>query len=461
MYLEQFVTGGLGCASYIIGCEAEGVAAVVDPDRDVDRYLEAAAARDLKITHIIETHLHADHVSGNTDLAARTGAPIFIHSAAGARFPHQPLQAGDVLEVGNARLEVLHTPGHTPESISLLVTDTTRSSEPWVLLTGDALFVGDVGRPDLVGADAARRLAGQLYHSLFDELLALDDSLLVYPGHGAGSLCGRSIGSMPSTTLGFERRSNPALSPRDKAAFVEFMTSSLPEQPGNHQNIKAINRNGPRPLGEIIPRALSLSEAIPFFQRGAALLDVRSRPAFAENHVPGSVHLAPGDQRSGRAGFVLPSGVPVVLLLEDEADYREVVLGLARVGYEAVGYLEGGIATWQTAGLPLAAGDVEDVTPTELDAMLSNGNGMVVLDVREPWEYALGHVPGSRLIPLGQLAARAGELDPSQPVAVICQSGNRSQSAAAVLGQKKFGKIYNVLGGMSDWQNAGLPVSHN
>jgi hydroxyacylglutathione hydrolase len=461
MYLRQFFTEGLGCASYLIGCEAAGVAAVVDPDRDVKRYLEAAVAQDLRITHIIETHLHADHVSGNMDLVAASGAPIYIHEAAGVGFAHESLKANDVLELGNVHMRVLHTPGHTPESISLVISDRTRSTEPWIILTGDTLFVGDVGRPDLVGADAARELAGQLHHSLFEELLSLDDSLLVYPGHGAGSLCGRSIGSVPSTSLGYERRFNPALSVGDRDAFIEYMTNSLPEQPGNHTNIKAINRSGPKPLGEIIPRALSLNEAIPYFQRGAALLDSRPKAAFAEKHVPGSVHLALDDQLSNRAGFVLPFGAPVILLLEDEKTYRQAVLSLARVGYQAIGYLAEGISDWEAAGLPLVAGDVEDVTPSELNGMLSNGNGLVVVDVREPWEYMQGHVPGSKLIPLGQLAMRADELDPGQPVALICQSGSRSQSAAAVLGQKKFAKIYNVLGGMTDWQNAGFPTSRN
>lgn len=461
MYLQQFSIEGLGCASYMVGCEAEGVAAVIDPDRDVNRYLEAAAARGLKITHIIETHLHADHVSGNTDLAARTNAPIYIYETAGVSFPHKPLKAGNVLELGKVNLQVLHTPGHTPESVSLLVTDTARSPEPWGVLTGDALFVGDVGRPDLVGADAAHELAGHLYNTLFDGLLNLDDTLLVYPGHGAGSLCGRNIGSVSSTTLGYERKSNPALTVREKDAFVKLMTNSLPEQPGNHKNIKSINRKGPKPLGEIIPQPLSIPEAIPYFQRGAGLLDTRPKGAFVERHVPGSVHLAADAQLGKRVGFVLPPGVPVILLLEDETAYREIVLSLARVGYEVIGYLADGIAGWEAAGLPVARGDVEDVTVAELKKMLSNGNGMIVLDVREPWEFMQGHVPDAKLVPLGQLAMRVNELDPSKPVAVICQSGNRSQSAAAILGQKGIAKIYNVLGGMTDWQNAGLPISFN
>jgi glyoxylase-like metal-dependent hydrolase (beta-lactamase superfamily II)/rhodanese-related sulfurtransferase len=462
MYLKQFFVEGLGCASYLVGCEAQGVAAVIDPDRDVGRYIEAARARGLSITHIIETHLHADHVSGNTDLAARTGAPIYVHEAAQAEFPHKPLKEGDVIELGNIKMSVRHTPGHTPDSISILVSDTTRSQKPWLALTGDTMFVGDIGRPDLVGAEAARELAGQLHDSLFDGLLQLDDGVLIYPGHGAGSLCGRAIGSMRSTTMGFERHTNPALAVRDKDAFVEFMTHELPEQPGNHKRIKSLNRRGPNPLGEINPRSLSIGEAIPYFQRGAALLDTRPKAAFVEQHVPGSVNLVADDQLSNRIGFVLSPDVPVVLLAKDEAESRQVILSLARVGYEnVVGYLAQGIEGWAAAGLPIASGDVEDLSAPELHKLLGNGNDLLLIDVREPWEYHQGHIAQSLSIPLGDLARRADELDTSTAVAVICQSGNRSQSAAALLGQKGFAKVYNIQQGMIGWQRAGYPISRN
>jgi glyoxylase-like metal-dependent hydrolase (beta-lactamase superfamily II)/rhodanese-related sulfurtransferase len=462
MYLKQFFVEGLGCASYLIGCEAEGVAAVIDPDRDVDRYLEVAAARGLTITHIIETHLHADHVSGNTDLASRSGATIYVHEAAQAEFAHKALKDGDVLRLGNIEILARHTPGHTPESISLLVSDTTRSPEPWLALTGDTLFVGDVGRPDLVGSDAARELAEDLYDSLFSGLLKLDDSVLIYPGHGAGSLCGRAIGSMRSTTMGYERRSNPALTAREKSAFVEFMTNELPEQPGNHKRIKALNRQGPSPLGEIVPHALSIVESIPHFQRGAALLDVRPKAAYVDQHVPGSVHLLPNDQLSNRIGFVLSPNVPIILLVEDKEIYREVVFSLARVGYEnIIGYLAEGIEGWNAAGLPVTSGDIQDISAPELHDILNNGNGLVLIDVREPWEYHQGHIPQALPIPLGDLAQRVDELDTSNPVAVVCATGNRSQSAAALLGQKGFAKVYNVQNGMMGWQRAKLPVSRN
>jgi glyoxylase-like metal-dependent hydrolase (beta-lactamase superfamily II)/rhodanese-related sulfurtransferase len=462
MYLQQFFTEGLGCMSYLVGCEAEGIAAVIDPDRDVQRYLDAAASRGLTITHIIETHLHADHVSGNTDLAALTGAPIYIHEAAQVDFSHEPLKGGDVLQLGNVKIQVLHTAGHTPESVTLLATDTTRSPEPWLAFTGDTLFVGDVGRPDLIGAEAAQTLATHLHESLFDRLLRLDDSLLLYPGHGAGSLCGRSIGSVRTTTLGFERRFNASLSVQERDAFVALMTNDLPQQPGNHRYIKTLNRRGPRPLGRIVPRPLSVQEAFLSLQSGAVLLDARPRSAFIERHVPGSVHLPEDDQLSNRVGFVLSPNVPLILLIQDEESYRRAVLSLARVGFEQVaGYLAQGMAGWEAVGLPTASGGVEDITVAELNAMLSNGNNMVVVDVRELWEYRQGHVHGARLIPLGDLATRVVELDHATPTVLICASGNRSQSASALLGQKGFAKVYNVLGGVTDWIDAGLPVERN
>ena len=462
MFSQQFFVEGLGCASYIVGCEAEGVAAIIDPDRDIQKYLDAAQNRKMTITHIIETHLHADHVSGNTDLAERTGADMYVHEASGAEYAHKALKHDDVIELGNIRMKVLHTPGHTPESITLLVTDTTRAQEPWLALTGDTLFVGDIGRPDLVGAEAARGLADDMYDSLFEKILPLNDSLLIYPGHGAGSLCGKSIGAMRSTTLGFERKYNEALSPRERNEFIEYATSGLPEQPGNLKRIKSMNRMGPKPLGIVEQHPLTIQEAIPHFQRGTGLLDTRQKDEYVQAHVPGSVHLEADDQLSNRIGFVFPPDVPVILLLADPSEYQKVVFSLARVGYDnVVGYLAEGLDVWEQMGLPITAGDIQDLEAVELHNMMqscSNGDCPQVVDVREPWEFQRGHVPGAMLIPLGQLSGRLNELDPEHPVAVICASGNRSQSAAALLGQKGFKTVYNILGGTGAWMQSGLEV---
>jgi glyoxylase-like metal-dependent hydrolase (beta-lactamase superfamily II)/rhodanese-related sulfurtransferase len=461
MDVQQFFVEGLGCASYLVGCEAHHVAAVIDPDRDVAPYVEAAAARGLRITHIIETHLHADHVSGNTDLAARTGASIYLHEAAAAEFPHTALHDGDTIAIGNVRLLVRHTPGHTPDSVTLLAVDTTRAGEPWLAFTGDTLFVGDIGRPDLVGSDAARALAGQMYDSLFGTLLRLDDSLLIFPGHGAGSLCGKSIGPMRSTTLGYERRYNPALAPRTRPEFITFATGELPEQPANHQVIKQANRRGPRVLGDVIPRALSIDEVAAHARRGAVLLDLRPRSEYLTAHLPGSLHLKADRQLSNRVGFMLPPDLPIVLLPQDPQDYRRIVISLARVGYERVlGFMSRGMDAWQARGLPVATGDVQDVAPTDLRDMLERPAPAktTVLDVREPWEFRGGHIPGARLMPLGELAARVDELDRAQPVAVVCATGSRSQSAAALLAHKGFTHVYNVPGGTDEWARLGYPL---
>lgn len=460
MYTQQFFVEGLACASYLLGCDAKGVAAVIDPDRDVQKYLDAAEARGLTITHIIETHLHADHVSGNSDLAGRTGAEIYIHEAGRAEFPHKPLRDGDVLELGNVRLRVLHTPGHTPESVTLLVSDNTRGPEPWLALTGDTLFVGDIGRPDLVGAEEARGLAESMYESLFTKLLPLDGGLMIYPGHGAGSLCGKDIGAMRSTTLGYERKYNPALSPREKDDFVEFAVTDLPEPPGNHQRIKSLNRAGSRPLGEVQTQALTIEQAIPHMQQGAVILDTRPKQAFVTAHVPGSIHLQADPQLSSRVSLIFSSDVPILLLLENPSQYQKVVYSLARVGFDnVIGYLSETLDAWQAMGLPLAAGDIEDIGPAELQQLIrSEGGPPLILDVREPWEYQRGHVPDAVLIPLGELSSRLEELDPERPTAVICATGSRSQSAAALLGQRGFTKIYNILGGTRSWKQHGHEI---
>lgn len=329
-------------------------------------------------------------------------------------------------------------------------------------LTGDTLFVGDIGRPDLVGLEAAMGLAGDMYHTLQHEFLPLHDSLMIYPGHGAGSLCGKSIGSVRSTSLGFEKRHNHALTLHDKDEFISYATSSLPEQPANHTRIKKMNRRGPKVLGEITPKPVSIQAAIPHFQRGAALLDTRSKEAYVAKHIPGSVHLEADSQLSNRVGFVLPSDAPVILLLKNPEDYRRVVYSLARVGYDnVIGYLADSLDTWEALGLPITSGDVKDIEPAELNELIVDGSGLQIVDVREPWEFMQGHVPNARLVPLGQLMNRIDELNPEQPVAVICATGSRSQSAAALFGRQGFKTIYNVRGGTYGWMQNGLPLEQD
>lgn len=458
MFTEQFFVEGLGCASYLVSDEQTNTAVVIDPDRDIQKYLAAADASGLKITHIIETHLHADHVSGNTELAARTGAQISLHESADAKFPHASLREGDIISFGNVQIKILHTPGHTPESMTLLISDLERGSDPALALTGDTLFVGAVGRPDLVGADAARKLAGTMYDSLCDKLLPLADGMMIYPGHGAGSLCGRALGTMRVTSLGYERAFNPALAPRSRDEFIAFATSDLPEQPANHARIKTINRAGPRVLGNIEPRALDIDEAVSHFRRGAALLDTRAKEAFVARHVPGAAHLAADNQLSNRVGMVLPPQVPLLLMLDNASDYARVFYMLARVGYDnIVGYFSD-LDDWAARGLPIGSGDISEIAPDELYALFEDGAPLQIVDVRESWEFRSGHVPKAKLIPLGELQVRADELDVNTPVVVICQTGNRSQTGAAVLAQRGFKKLYNVREGTTGWRRRGYPI---
>jgi hydroxyacylglutathione hydrolase len=302
-----------------------------------------------------------------------------------------------------------------------------------------------------------------MHDTLHNEYLTLSDGVMILPGHGAGSLCGKSIGSVLSSTIGFERQHNPALQVHGREEYIEFATAGLPEQPGNHKRIKQLNRQGPRPLGEVVPRPLTIQQALPYFRQGATLLDTRSKADYKAKHIPGAVHLEANEQLSNRIGFVLPPDTPIILLLSDPADYRRVVYSLARVGYDQVtGYLSDSLAAWEALGLPTTAGDVHDIEPDELNQMLhETENRPLVIDVREAWEYAQGHVPGARLISLGEFSRRSGELDPHQPVAIICASGSRSQSAAALLAQKGFETVYNVIGGTFNWIQHGLPVERN
>ncbi len=459
MILRQFYIDGPGCLSYLVGCEHHGLAMVVDPDRHVDKYLELAEKLDLEIIGVVDTHLHTDHVSGNTELADVTGAEIFLPEAAEATLEHSTLAAGDVLEIGNVRLTVLPTPGHTPESISLVVWDVTRGEEPFAVLTGDTLRVGDVGRPDASHPAELEGLARQLYHSVFHTLAELPDSTIVYPGHATGGSCGKGGGSIRLSTIGYEKRTSPIFSLRDEAAFVEFVTTQLPERPANHDRLRELNRRGAPIVGVVEPEPLPLQDAVHYLARGAALVDTRPKAAFKEKHPHGAVHLELGPTISKRAGYVFYPEETIVLLLDSPEDYETAFWELARVGYDnIVGYLEGGMRTWEAAGFPVAAGDVEDVSPKTAYEIVQNGSHAQFIDVRERWEYRQAHPPGITLIPLGELPSRLNELDPDRPVVIICNSGNRSQTAAGILGQNGFRKVYNVLDGIVGWMQQGLPV---
>ncbi len=458
MYFKQFYLNCLAHASYLLG--AAGEAAVVDPQRDIAQYLDEAAAQGFKVKYVIETHLHADFVSGHQELAARTGAQIVFGQKAGAAFAHLAVKDGDELTVGQLRLRVLETPGHTPESISILVIDPALSEQPLKVLTGDTLFIGDVGRPDLVGSKgySAEQMAGLLYDSLHGKLLTLADAVEVYPAHGAGSLCGRNMSKETSSTIGQQRQFNYALQPMAKDAFVKMMTTDLPEVPAYFSKDVELNRGGVPELAALPrPAALAPADVQRLQQAGAQVLDVRAAAAYANGHVPGALNIGLGGQFASWAGTLLPLGAPLIIVAEELAQVDEAVLRLARVGSENVrGYLGGGIYAWDQAGLPMAR--IAQWPVDELQRQLAAQPALQVIDVRRPGEYASGHVPGARNAQLAELEKHLTEFDAQRPTALICQGGYRSIAAAGILARHGFTQLFDVVGGTGAWLNAGYEV---
>ncbi len=453
MYFKQFYLGCLAHASYLVG--DAGDAAVIDPQRDVDQYIDAAAAAGLVIKHVIETHLHADFVSGHRELAERTGARIYLGRGSGATFSHMAVADGDEIRVGRLALRVLATPGHTPESISLVVAEGDR---PTKLLTGDTLFSGDVGRPDLVGARgySSEEMAAMLYDSLHDKILPLPDSVEVYPAHGAGSACGRNISSETSSTLGRQRRTNWALQPMPKSEFVRRMVENLPAPPPYFGFDAEMNRRGAGALDERPLAALAAAEVERLARSGSTLLDVRSADAFGRGHILGSINLGLDGQFASWAGTLLALTAPVVLVADDAARAREAAVRLARVGIDAVaGYLLDGVDGWLRSGRALAA--IPQLSVADLQAQLA-AHALAVLDVRRPTEHADAHIPDAVNVPLAELEARIGELDPARPLAVTCAAGYRSSAACSLLERHGFRSLVNVSGGTSAWLKAGFPV---
>ncbi len=458
MYFKQFYLGCLSHASYIIG--SEGVAAVIDPQRDVQQYLDEAQAAGLKIAYVIETHLHADFVSGHRELAERTGATIVIGARAKAQFPHQAVVDGDVIRVGTVALRVLETPGHTPEGICLLATDTADPNAPGKLFTGDTLFVGDAGRPDLSGGSghSSAAMASMLYDSLHEKLLTLADTTEIYPAHGAGSLCGRNMSSETWSTLGKQRAENVALRSMSKEAFVELMTAGLPESPQYFAIDVRINREGAPALAQLPTVALlAPQEVVDARERGALILDVRPSELFGPAHIPNSLNIGLDGQFASWAGSLIEFDRPLVVVTDDQAGIDEAVVRLARVGFSSVvGALDGGFAAWRDARLPIAA--IPQVTPKDAAEVAERANPPQILDVRRPAETATGVIRGATLIPLAELAGRLGELDRERETYVVCGSGYRSSAATSLLEAAGFGRLYNVDNGMREYNAQGLPT---
>ena len=484
MYFEQFYLGCLAHASYMLG--SEGEAAVVDPQRDVEIYLTAAAERGLKIKHIFETHLHADFVSGHVELARRTGATIYIGARAGAEFPHVALRDGFELTMGKVRIRAMETPGHTPESCCLVVTDLEpqraqrnteegrtfsrestridasqeRQESPWAVLTGDTLFIGDVGRPDLSPGITSQELAGMLYDSLHNKLMKLPDDVLVYPAHGAGSLCGRNMRADRFSTVGTERLTNYALQMKDRDEFVRQMTENLPARPDYFFQDAQINRQGATALAELEPMtAIVPAELQQMIEEDVFALDVRPTTDFARSHVPGSINIALSGQFASWAASVLGLKARPVLIADTPQQYEEARMRMARVGIEEVrGYLEGGVAAWRHAGFDTA--ELPEMTVEELDESLHRG-GIRVLDVRREPEWQAGHIEGAQWWPLDRFRVSPPQVDQRVPLAVHCASGYRSTIACSLLQRAGFTNVVNVVGGFDAWKKKALSTQQS
>jgi hydroxyacylglutathione hydrolase len=460
VFFKQFYLGCLAHASYLIG--SDGEAAVVDPQRDVDQYIDEAEAQNLKIKYVIETHLHADFISGHRELAARTGAEIVFGEKAGATFLHRPVHDGDELNIGHVKLRIMETPGHTPESVCVLVIDTQESERPQKILTGDTLFIGDVGRPDLAGGKGytPQMMAAMMYDSLHEKLLKLDDAVEVYPAHGAGSMCGRSLSTETSSTIGEQRKFNYALQPMGKDDFVTMMTAELADAPAYFSKDAEINRAGAAALGELPrPSPLAPAEICKLAAQGHVILDVRTAEDFGAGHVPGALNIGLGGQFAIWAGCLIPMTASIVIVADDEARVDEAQMRLARVGLENVkGYLGGGMHAWKEAGLDTEI--VGQINVAELKDLIETLPDLQIVDVRRPAEYESGHAPRALTAPLANLRETLASLNlrSNAQTAVICAGGYRSSAATSIMQQLGFKNLLNVNGGTTAWINAGYEV---
>ena len=459
MFFKQFYLACLAHASYLIG--SDGEAAVVDPQRDVDEYIAEANANNLNIKYIIETHLHADFVSGHQELAKRLGATIVFGQKAGAAFAHKAVQDGEEIRLGGLVLRFLETPGHTPESICIEVFDTAAPGAPHKLLTGDTLFIGDVGRPDLAGGKGftPQQMAELMYESLHGKILELPDETEVYPAHGAGSMCGKNMSKETSSTIGEQRKFNYALKPMTKEEFVTMMTADLAEAPAYFPRDAEINRSGARGLSEIAPPAqLSPKEVASLRDAGSVILDIRSANTFGEGHISGSINIGLGGQFAMWAGSLIPMNAEIVIVAETSAQVDESIVRLARVGIENVrGYLIGDDEDWAREGLNVSR--IKQYSVGELHERMAAGD-LQLVDVRRPAEYAGGHVPGAFPSSLAGIEKSVKELpfDKDRETAVICAGGYRSSAAASLMQKHGYTNLINVTGGTNAWVNAGYPV---
>jgi hydroxyacylglutathione hydrolase len=457
MLFRQIIHEDLGCASYLVGDSASGVAAVVDPQWDINPYLELSRLHGVRIEHVLETHNHADHVSGHGRLARATGATIHVHELAEAEHEHEPLADGWTLSLGEgASIEAIHTPGHRPEHTSFLLRDAGRGGGPWAVLSGDSLFVGDVARPDL--AIEPREGAADIFRSLHERLLALADEVEVWPGHLGGSLCGSSgIDLKASSTIGFERRHNRALAFGSEAEFVENTVATLGDRPPNVERIVALNRG---PLIESIaaPTRLSPRGVEAAIAEGALAVDSRTNDQFNEAHIPGSISASAYDTGfATKVSRVVPAEAELVIVAASDGNELDAAELLAAVGLRVRGFLGGGMTAWRAE--ERAVQRIETLDVEGLARRLDGAGGPAVLDVRGVEEFAAGHIPGSLHVPYEQLGERLAELPRDRPIAAICKAGKRSGLAASILQREGFDDVMHVSrGGVGGWRAAGHPI---
>lgn len=464
MFFQHIYDKSLAQASYFIGCQKAGTAAVIDAKRDVDTYMEIAKANNFKITHIFETHIHADFLAGSRELANLTGAGLYLSNEGGNgwqyEFPHHGLKDGDKVQVGNLTFEVLHTPGHTPESISFLLTDNPASPKPVMLFTGDFVFVGDVGRPDLLEkaagmAGTADAGAHQMFKSI-DRFNRLADYIQVWPGHGAGSVCGKSIGAVPSTTVGYEKARNWAFQfAGNENGFVKYLLEDQPEPPKYFAKMKELNKVE-RPLLTSVPKLekLSVVQLKEAMSKEIKLVDARDKNDFAKGFIPGSYNIQGNNSFATWAGWLLNYDEPFILLA-DEAKLDDLTRKLMRIGLDNIlGYFPS-VTEWEKAGGKLEKANV--VTMAKAKEMIAN-NDVEVIDLRSAVEYKGGHIKGAKNVFVGTLPDSLEQLADDKQKLVYCQSGDRATIGYSILVRNGFKNVANFSGGMTEWVNAGEPV---
>jgi len=459
LVFETIATEGIAVLSYLIGDDSVGVAALIDPCADVDRYVDLARKKKVAITHIFETHIHADLVSGSRELQARVGehCRIYLSTEGGATygFPHERLRDRDQFEFGSVLLVARHTPGHTPEHMAYLLYEKKHPDTPWGVLSGDSLFVNSAGRPDLLGDDQAKDLARKQFHTLRDFFLSLPESVMVYPAHGHGSPCGAEIGDRLSSAIGYERRFNSYLQIDNQEQFVKHALDSAPPEPTYYPRMKQINAKGPQVLGAIPPLpALAAPKFREIVQeKSSVLIDTRDMLAFGAGHVRGALNLGAAPMLSLWAGWLLKPEQPILLVAE-ESRLEEIQRLFLRTGYSNfAGYLVGGMTAWDNAGFPLE--HVQEMTVHELK---SQSGKVQIVDVRSPAEWEKGHIPGAMHIFLPELRDKVGQIDRGRPVAVYCDSGYRASIGASILKQEGLTGVSNVPGSWQAWKKMEYPI---